>query len=615
LHSKKGGGGQKYKPVYFVGAGPGDPELLTIKARRLLDEAHVIVYTGSLVPKTLLHGCRARLFNSAGMHLDQVMEILIKGYRQGLKVVRLHTGDPSLYSAIAEQISLLEKEFIPYQVVPGITSGLAACASLGVELTIPEKVQTVIISRISGRTPVPEKESLEKLSKIQGSLILYLSISHIEKVTKQLSKGYPLDTPVAVVEKASWPEEKIVLGTISNIAQKVKKTGIKKTAVIIVGEALLGIDNPKSTCSRLYCKEFSHGYRKGNTQDTKLIKAFSASPSAKTDLTLIVYLGSKGHILAEQISQKLNGPSRLIRYSELKEDQSLQKMWEQISAIIFVCACQIAVRTIAPFIKDKYTDPAVVAVDESGKNVVCLLSGHLGGGNKLAKNVADILKARPVITTQSDIMELAPIDLWTKAHNLLPTDSRKLKHVQALLRNGDTIKVFIQDHVILKALPEGLVRTKSEDCADIVIGPFIPGPNSNSLHLATRNLCLGTGCHKGLAPDRLFEKMKNFLEKHSIPELSIEKVCTIDKKAKEPAIVELAKYLEATLLTFSSEELNNVTGPETSKVVLDSVGAKAVAEPAAMLCCRDGKLIVKKEKFDCCTFSIAATRVEITDRY
>ncbi|WP_457573249.1 precorrin-4 C(11)-methyltransferase [Desulfolithobacter sp.] len=247
-------------PVYFVGAGAGDPELLTLKGRRLLDEAEVIVYAGSLVNPELLTGVRATVHDSAGMDLDQIMEIMITAHRKGKKVVRLHTGDPAIYGAIREQMQRLDAENIEYEVVPGVSSALASAAALKVELTVPEVTQTVIFTRQAGRTPVPERESLQNLARIQASMCIFLSVSMIDKVVEELSGGgYPEDTPVAVVEKASWPDERIVRGTLSDIGDAVRSSGIRKTAMILVGRALA--DSP-SAASRLYDAGFSHEYRK-----------------------------------------------------------------------------------------------------------------------------------------------------------------------------------------------------------------------------------------------------------------------------------------------------------------------------------------------------------------
>ena len=246
-------------PIIFLGAGPGDPELITLKGRRLLDEADVIVYAGSLVNPALLDGVRAEVYDSAGLDLDAIMEIMVNGARAGKKVVRLHTGDPAIYGAIREQMQRLDREKIQYEVVPGVSSALASAAALKVELTVPEVTQTVIFTRQAGRTPVPEKESLRNLAALQASMCIFLSVSMIEKVVAELIMGgYPEDTPVAVVEKASWPDQRIVRATLVDVAEKIQASDIRKTAMILVGRALADGD---TAASRLYDAGFSHEYR------------------------------------------------------------------------------------------------------------------------------------------------------------------------------------------------------------------------------------------------------------------------------------------------------------------------------------------------------------------
>ncbi|CAK8716309.1 precorrin-4 C(11)-methyltransferase [Candidatus Electrothrix laxa] len=250
-------------PVVFLGAGPGDPELITLKGRRLLDEADVIVYAGSLVNPALLDKVQAEIHDSAGMTLDEVLAVLIATSREGKKAVRLHTGDPAIYGAIREQMQRLDTENIPYEVVPGVSSALAAAAALQAELTVPEVTQTVIFTRQAGRTPVPEQESLRKLAAIQASMCIFLSISMMDKVVGELTGGgYPKDTPIAVVEKASWPDQHIVRGTLADIADKIKVSAIRKTAMIVVGRALS--DDP-TAASKLYDAGFSHEYRSSST--------------------------------------------------------------------------------------------------------------------------------------------------------------------------------------------------------------------------------------------------------------------------------------------------------------------------------------------------------------
>lgn len=245
--------------IIFAGAGPGDPELITLKARKALDKAHVVVYAGSLVNPRLLDGLDAEIYNSAGMDLDSIMEVMVSAWREGKRVVRLHTGDPAIYGAIGEQMKRLDEQGIEYEIIPGVTSATAAAAAVGAELTLPGISQTVILTRMSGRTPVPERESLSSLASHQAVLCIYLSVSMMEDVAKALVKGgYSPDTPVVVVEKATWPEERVVKGRLCDIAPKTGETGIRKTAMILVGHTL---ENRLKEESKLYNPGFSHGYR------------------------------------------------------------------------------------------------------------------------------------------------------------------------------------------------------------------------------------------------------------------------------------------------------------------------------------------------------------------
>ena len=246
-------------PVVFLGAGPGDPELLTLKGRRLLDDADLVVYAGSLVNPALLEGIGAVCHDSAALDLEAIMTLLADGYRRGLRTVRLHTGDPAVYGAIREQMQWLDARAIPYEVVPGVSSVFAAAAALRTELTVPEVTQTVILTRQAGRTPVPERESLVRLAAAQATMCIFLSVSMMGRVVEDLrAGGYPVDTPIAVVERASWPDERIVRGSLENIAERVADSGIRKTAMIVVGPALSA---DSRIASRLYDAAFSHEYR------------------------------------------------------------------------------------------------------------------------------------------------------------------------------------------------------------------------------------------------------------------------------------------------------------------------------------------------------------------
>jgi len=247
--------------INFVGAGPGDVDLITVKGRRLLEDADIVIYAGSLVSKEHLDFCRegCTRCDSASMTLEEVFEVMKKGHRSGKNVVRLHTGDPSMYGAIKEQMDLLDKEGIPYDVIPGVSSFTASCAALKSEFTLPGVSQTVIITRLEGRTPVPEKEDLELLASHKASMAIFLSAASIDRVVEKLIKGYGSDdVPVAVVYKATWEDQKIINGSLKDIGEKVKKEGIKNFAQILVGYFLQG----KYERSKLYDPNFSHGFRK-----------------------------------------------------------------------------------------------------------------------------------------------------------------------------------------------------------------------------------------------------------------------------------------------------------------------------------------------------------------
>jgi precorrin-4/cobalt-precorrin-4 C11-methyltransferase len=248
--------------VYFIGAGPGDPELITVKGKKVLDDADVVIYAGSLVNPELLRGLKARIFDSSKLNLGEIMEIIKNSVKNSKTVARLHTGDTSFYSAISEQIEKLRELNIEYEVIPGVSSAMAGAAILGQELTIPEISQTVIFTRIEGRTPVPASERLSELSKHRATMAIFLSVGMIEKVKDELLQGYPEDTPVVIIEKASWPEQKVIRGNLRDIVKLVRNAGIKKTALIYVGDALKASEHSLKKESRLYNKDFKHGYRK-----------------------------------------------------------------------------------------------------------------------------------------------------------------------------------------------------------------------------------------------------------------------------------------------------------------------------------------------------------------
>ena len=246
--------------VHIVGAGPGDPELITRKGYRLVQEADVVIYAGSLVNPVILEACKedCEIHNSASMSLDDVLEVTKARVAEGKTVVRLHTGDPAIYGAIQEQMDALKEMGITYDVTPGVSSFLATAAALQQEYTLPNVTQTVIITRMEGRTPMPEKEKLSMLASHGATMCIFLSVQMIDKVAAELIEGgYDKTTPVAIVVKASWPDQRIIRGTLETITDIVAEEGVIRQAMIVVSRVL----DTDYELSKLYDKGFAHMYR------------------------------------------------------------------------------------------------------------------------------------------------------------------------------------------------------------------------------------------------------------------------------------------------------------------------------------------------------------------
>ncbi|MEN3186886.1 MAG: precorrin-4 C(11)-methyltransferase [Atribacterota bacterium] len=248
--------------IYFIGAGPGDPELLTLKGKRILSMCEVVIYAGSLVNREILSHSRpdAMVYDSARLHLGEIVKIMEEAYQQGYSVARLHSGDPSLYGALREQVEELKKRNIPFEIIPGVSSFQAAAARLRRELTVPGVTQTVILCRFGGRTPVPEREKLRMLARHRATMIIFLSIEYLETVVQELSFSYPPETPVAVLHRVSYEDEEVVVGALGDIVEKVKDKSFTRQTLIVVGEVL----GERFTASCLYCSSFSHRFREGS---------------------------------------------------------------------------------------------------------------------------------------------------------------------------------------------------------------------------------------------------------------------------------------------------------------------------------------------------------------
>lgn len=606
-------------PIAFVGAGPGDTALITLKGHQLLQEADVVIYTGSLVPKDLISHLSALIYNSAGMTLEQVISIMVPAAKSGRRVVRLHTGDPAIYSAIQEQIKCLRKENIPFEVVPGVTAGFAAAAVLGRELTIPGITQTVIFSRIGGRTPVPPSEELSRLAKIQATMVLYLSVGHIRLVQEALlAGGYSSDTPVVVIEKVSWLTQRVVSGELENIAIKVEQAGVSKTAVILVGKALSEPEYLHGKRSLLYDPEFSHGYRRGPSHsnagassDIPLDCYSSANNKAIPQRIIFVYLTPGGSALAHRLFELLSNKDILIySYSKLLEDQLIKKLWQKGTGFVFIMAAGIVIRAIAPLLKSKLDDPAVVVMDEAGHHAVSLLSGHLGGANELARMLALKAGGQAVITTASDTLGLVALDMWARVQDLVPDDRAALKKASAALVASGSLKTYTDCRV--HSLPAGLIEVYDPGKARLIISPYLIPEVKPILHLYPRIFALGIGCNRDTPSQALERAVEEFLKRHKISPKALFTLASIDVKKDEACLSALAQKWDLDIRFFTADQLNTVPVKEPSHYAMEAVGAYGVAEPSAILAVDNGGLRFQKEKTNGITLALGERAFALT---
>ena len=571
--------------VYFVGAGPGDPELITVKGKALLEMADTVIYAGSLVNPELLSYTKpsARIYDSARMTLEEVLEKIREEEERGGVSVRLHTGDPSLYGAIDEQMRELEKLGIPYTLVPGVSSFSAAAAALKLEYTPAAVSQTLILSRVEGRTLVPEREKLAALAGHHASMVLFLSAGMTAKVKEQLLLGgLSGDTPAAIVYKASWPDEQKVLCTVETLDLAAETHGIHKTALLLIGDFLKGGKEK----SRLYASDFSTGYREGTDRSGISVCAFT----------------DRGEETALALSRALCASYTRIR-GNLGE--WTEKHFRERRALLFVGAAGIAVRAIAPFVRSKTLDPAVLCMDEEGQFVLPILSGHLGGANELARKIASLTGASAVITTASDRRGIFSCDSWAKKQNLHLLNPEKIVDLQSALLRGETIWVACPFE-IRGNVPKGLRLTRSGDdpkgerCGGfgMVIDIYQSACRDMALHLVPQIVTLGIGCRKGTEPEAIEKAFQSFLEETGIREESIFRIATIDLKKEEEGLLRFARRHHLPLAFFSASDLEAVPGSfEESAFVREVTGAGNVCERAAAAG-SGGALIIRKHRYE-----------------
>ena len=440
--------------VTIAGAGPGAVDLITLRALEALKNADVIIYAGSLINPEILKyaGKDAEKISSAGLALPDVIEIIKNGVEAGKNVVRLHTGDPAMYGAISEQMNELDKLGIEYEVIPGVSSAFAAMAAVQAEMTMPGITQTAIFTRRAGRTPVPDGEKLAKLADNNATLVLFLSVSDMPELVDDILKaGRPPDTPVAVVYRASWPNEKIVTGTLADISEKVAEAGIQRQAIVLVGAALMRGGEK----SLLYDKYFAHGYRNSLSDKTvfsgrSAVFAITHDASAKAG-EIAEGLQNADVYIPERFSDIF--PS-FATFPKGGLKKLIEKSWNKYDALIFVMATGIVIRQIKDLIRSKLEDPAVVVCDEMGNHVISLLSGHIGGANRLAGKIAGITGGTAVITTATDVQGMTAFDEMAAIENLKIMNPEKIKLLNSALLAGENIDIVMPEELFQKYYAE-----------------------------------------------------------------------------------------------------------------------------------------------------------------
>lgn len=597
--------------VHFVGAGPGACDLITVRGMNRIKEADVIIYAGSLVNPGLLSYAKAdcKIYNSAHMTLDAVVDVMREAEAAGKGTVRLHTGDPSVYGAIREQMDLLDEYGIAYDVCPGVSAVFGAAASLACEYTLPDVTQTLILTRAEGKTPVPEKENLRSLAAHRASLVLYLSSGLARKVRQELLiGGYAEDTPVAVVYKATWPEEKIIRTTLAKLPEDMEAAGITKTALIIVSPALGSIYEK----SKLYDAAFATEYR-GATE--------IALP-AGIRRVLLITCSVRGYATMQKLAKKLENISGAEIIAKVKCEAlpevsmketvkaCVDEYFEQVDAIVFVTASGIAVRSVAEHLTHKSKDPAIVCMDECSKHVISLVSGHAGGANALTQMLADVMWATPVITTATDVEGQFSIDDYAREHNLVVTDWAKAKAISAEVLATGAKPVWVDEAEVSqeeeknacgickeqKSAGIDVGKIENDGCENeigvqklqigshqVVITPQDVSVDAQTLQLIPRCIVAGVGCKKEIPVDKIEHAVQDAFAKAGLRMEALCAVVSIDLKKEEAGLLEFCETRNVPFETYAAEELQAVPGTySASEFVSGVTGVDNVCERSAV---------------------------------
>ena len=575
--------------VEFVGAGPGAEDLITVRGLRALEQADLVVYAGSLVNPAHLKACKAdcTCLDSASMNLGEQIEAMSDAALAGKRVVRLHTGDPAMYGAINEQIRGLAQKGVAASIIPGVSSVFAAAAALGCELTSPDVSQSVVLTRTPGRTPMPQGEDAAAFARTGAMLVFFLSTGKVGELMRHLMEqgGLAEDTPAAIVYRASWPDERILRGTVGDIARQAEEAGLGRQALVIVGRAL----GANGTASRLYDADFSHGYR------NRLVSEDFDGRCALYAFT------DKGLTRAREIAAGLglptvlhsthpSGAEGIVHIPAQDFDSRLAANWAQFDAHIFIGATGIPFRKAAPLLRDKNIDPAVLACPESGSHVIALTSGHFGGTNRLARRIARITGGQAVIGSPADVNSLPAFDEATAQEHARILNPEAVRALNAALLDGKPIafcgtRAAFERHFASTGQIAFFENPQEVTCGHALLWDSENTLPEGVLHLdvTSRAFVLGVGCRHGVKPQDLRLVAERYLSEFGLNAENIASIATCTVKEDEPAILGLGEAWQVPVAFHSAEELDAVPVSAPSEKVREKVGTASVCEAACLL--------------------------------
>lgn len=562
--------------VFFVGAGPGDPDLITVRGRDIVQRADLVLYAGSLVPRAVVSSAKpgAAVVDSAGLDLHQTHALMRETVLRGGMVARVHTGDPSLFGSLREQIRLLDKDDIAFAIIPGVTAAFATAARAAVSFTVPEHTQTLIITRTEGRTPMPEQEQLRYLARHNTSMAIYLSAEKTSVLIRELRlAGLSENTPLVVGHKIGHPEEQLRHCRLADLDATVRANGFTRQTMFLV----LPDEHAPATKSHLYAPAFGHGFRPPRRPET-------------WDRLAVYALTTAGRKLAERIAADHAADVFVPERLSTPATQGFCRMADQVRrnftnyhGHVFITATGIAVRAIAPLLDNKTTDPAVLVCDQHGLHVISLLSGHLGGANELARTLAKSINATPIITTATDSEGVPALDTLAQTHGLAIANPKRIRAVNTCLAEGLPVSVHDPEH----RLPldhELLHRIDDAQKAMVLVSwrAIQTLPANHALILHPPCLVAGIGCRRGTTAHDILAALNFVFERHGLCPRSLAFLRSVDLKEDEPGLREAAEILGIPLVFVSRDELATIQVPNPSVTVRSKIGVDSVCEAAVL---------------------------------